>query len=268
MSVSKPLLIGGLVLLIGSAALTTALITSGPARAETPSATEIMEQSKQANQAQTQVSEISMLLIDKKGKEQTRAIQIWSVRTEGEAKSLTRFTKPNKVKGTGFLVHGEGEDAKRWLYMPKSKKTRMIPEGDKDKSFMGTDFTYYDLSPHDIDGSVYDPVVEENVGDVACYKVVGRSKNLDESMYGKVVQWVRQDNFVPIKVDFYDKSGDLLKQSEVLDLQNIGGNWTPMKMQMHNVQINHKTLMTIEEVEFDTEIPDRYFEKSYLERGK
>ena len=61
MSVSKPILIGSLLLLIGSAVLAIALISSGPARAETLSAAEIMERSKQANQAQTQMSEISML---------------------------------------------------------------------------------------------------------------------------------------------------------------------------------------------------------------
>jgi outer membrane lipoprotein-sorting protein len=268
MPVRKPALLAGMTIVLAAIVLIPALPDSRDARADGPDAREIMQRSKEANNAQSQVSEVSMLLIDRKDKQQERSIKMWSERGEGKAKSLTRFTKPKNVAGVGFLVHGEGEDAKRWLYMPRSKKTRMIPEGDKNKSFMGTDFTYYDLSPHDIDGSVYEPVEEEAVDGIACYKVTGHSKNLKDSLYGKVVQWVRKDNYVPIKVDFYDKSGDLLKQSRVTDLQQIQGNWTPMKMQMHNVQIDHKTLMTIDEVEFDVDIPSRYFEKSYLERGR
>jgi len=233
-----------------------------------PSGRQVLENSKAAKQSETQITAISMLLVDKKNKQQTRSIKIWAVQKENDNKTLTRFTKPHKVAGTGFLVLGEGDRAKRWLYLPNMKKTRMIAEGDKNKTFMGTDFTYYDLSPHDLGGSTYDPVVEETVGGTPCYKVTGHPKDLDTSLYGKVVQWVRKDNWVPIHMDFYDKSGQLLKKSRVIDLQDIDGNWTPMKMEMLNVQTRHKTVMTVNKVEYDTEIPDRYFTKSHLARGK
>jgi len=39
-----------------------------------------------------------------------------------------------------------------------------------------------------------------------------------------------------------------------------------MKVEMHNVQSNHKTVMT--KVEYDTDIPDRYFTKTHLEKGR
>lgn len=228
---------------------------------------EIMEKAKKANQSKTQVTEIHMLLIDKKATEQERAVKIWAVQAEVD-KSLTRFTAPKNVEGVGFLVISEKGEAKRWLYMPKSAKTRMIAEGDKNKSFMGTDFTYFDLSPHDIDNESFDAVKETAVGSLACYEVRGRSKTPETSLYGDVVKFVRKDNFVPIQVDFYDKSGKLLKRSKVLDLQKIKGNWTPMKMEMHNVQSDHKTIMTVTKVEFDTDLPDNIFTQTNLEKGR
>ena len=172
------------------------------------------------------------------------------------------------MAGVGFLVVSEGGKAKRWLYLPQSKKTRMIAEGDKDKPFMGTDFTYWDLSPHDLDNEAFDPVGEAVVDGHACYKVRGRSKTPEKSLYGDVVKFVRKDNYVPIRVDFYDKSGKLLKRSKVLDLKNIDGNWTPMKMAMHNVQTDHKTIMTVTKVEYDVEIPAKTFTKTNLEKGR
>jgi negative regulator of sigma E activity len=144
----------------------------------------------------------------------------------------------------------------------------MIPEGDKNKPFMGTDFTYYDLSPHDLDNEKFDPVGDATVDGKACYKVRGRSKTPATSLYGDVVKFVRKDNYVPIRVDFYDKSGKLLKQSNVLELKKIKENWTPMKMVMHNVQTNHKTIMTVTKVEYDVKIPERTFTKANLEKGR
>jgi outer membrane lipoprotein-sorting protein len=228
---------------------------------------EVLDRAKKTNQSKTQVSDIHMLLIDKKDTEQERAVRIWALQGELD-KSLTRFTAPKNVEGVGFLVLSEKGEAKRWLYMPKSAKTRMIAEGDKNKSFMGTDFTYYDLSPHDIDNEAFDPVKETTVDGKACYEVRGRSKTPETSLYGDVVKFVRKDNFVPIQVDFYDKSGKLMKRSKVLDLQNIKGNWTPMKMEMHNIQTEHKTVMTVQKVEFDVDIPDNVFTQTNLEKGR
>lgn len=238
-----------------------------PARAEM-TGREVMDKAKKANQSKTQVTDISMLLVDKKGKEQTRAVKIWAEQGDLD-KSLTRFTAPKSVEGVGFLAVSTGKgQANRWLYLPESKKTRQIAEGDKNGSFMGTDFTYYDLSPHDLDNEAFDPVTSDDLGGVPCYKVPGRSKTPETSLYGNVIKWVRKDNFVPIRVDFYDKTGKLLKRSAVVKLDNIKGNWTPMKMEMHNVQTEHKTVMTVEKVVYDIPIAPNTFEKSNLERGR
>ena len=228
---------------------------------------EVLDKAKKTNQSKTQVSDIHMLLIDKKDTEQERAVKIWALQGEVD-QSLTRFTAPKNVEGVGFLVLSEKGEAKRWLYMPKSAKTRMIAEGDKNKSFMGTDFTYYDLSPHDLENEAFDAVEETTVDGLKCYKVRGRSKTPETSLSGDVVKFVRKDNFVPIQVDFYDKSGKLMKRSKVLDLQNIKGNWTPMKMEMHNIQTEHKTVMTVQKVEFDVDIPGNVFTQTNLEKGR
>lgn len=244
--------------------LCLSMLTAQPGLAIT--GREVMENAKKSNSSDTQVSEVHLLLVDKKGKEQERAIKIWALQGKKD-KSLTRFTKPKSVAGVGFLVLAEGGDAQRWLYMPKSKKTRMIAEGDKDKPFMGTDFTYYDLSPHDIENEKFDAVVDGEAGGHPCYVVRGRSKTPEKSLYGDVVKYVRKDNWVPIRVEFFDKKKELLKVSRVLELKQIGGNWTPMKVEMQNVQSDHKTIMTITKVEYDTDIPDRYFTKTHLEKG-
>ena len=59
------------------------------------------------------------------------------------------FLSPADVKDTGFLTYDydeEGRDDDQWLYLPALKKTKRIASGDKSGSFMGSDFTYADMT--------------------------------------------------------------------------------------------------------------------------
>ena len=68
-------------------------------------------------------------------------------------------------------------------------------------------------------------------------------------------------------MEFYDEKGKFLKTSTVKELKKIDGYWTPVMSVMHNVQIDHKTIMKIEGVEYDVKIPDKIFSKTNLEKG-
>jgi hypothetical protein len=89
----------------------------------------------------------------------------------------------------------------------------------------------------------------------------------DNEIYSKVVQWIRKDIYLPVKIDFYDPDGQLLKTSTAEDLQKVDGYWTPMKSTMHNVQTDHKTVMMVDRVQYDKELPANLFSKTSLEKG-
>lgn len=244
---------------------TLALLSGGAAKALTGA--ELMKQVREKNNSKTQVTQISMKLVDKKGRSQDRKLRIWAEQIGETENTLTRFLEPKPVEGVGFLVVAkEGGQSDRYLYTPTQKKTRKVPEGDNQKSFQGTDFTYYDLSPHDVNSDNYDPLSEVTLDGKKCWVCTSRPKG-DNLMYSKVVQWVRQDIYVPVKMEFYDDKGDLLKVSSVTSLDKVDGYWTPLESVMHNVQIDHKTVMKVEKIQYDVELPDKIFSKSNLERG-
>lgn len=234
--------------------------------ADTMTGKRLMKLVREKNNSKSQISMVSMKLVDKKGRSQDRKLKIWAEQTGDVENTLTRFLAPKRVKGVGFLVVNKNSKSHRYLYTPSEKKTRKVPEGDNKKSFQGTDFTYYDLSPHDVESDTYEPLKEEKHEGHDCWVCTSNPTGKD-ALYSKVIQWVRKDIYVPIKMEFYDKKGKILKVSKVLELKKIDGYWTPVKSVMHNVQIDHKTVMKLDKVEYDRKLSGKIFSKTNLEKG-
>lgn len=237
-----------------------------PGQAEQMSGKKLMKMVREKNNSKSQVSGVLMKLVDKKGRSQDRALKIWAEQVGDTENTLTRFLAPKPVEGVGFLVVNKDGRTDRYLYSPAGKKIRKVPDGDNKKSFQGSDFTYYDLSPHDVESDTYEPLQTETYEGQACWVCTSHPQG-DDALYSKVKQWVRKDTYVPIYIEFYDPDGDLLKYSKVLKLERIDGYWTPVESVMHNVQTDHKTLMKIEKIEYDIDIPKQTFSKTNLERG-
>lgn len=239
-----------------------------PALAGPSTGAEVMTLVREKNNSKSQVSEISMQLVDRKGRTQDRKLMVFAEQVGQTENSMTRFLQPRRIRGISFLVANsdQGETSASYLYTPADKKVRRVPEGDKKKSFQGTDFTYYDLSPHDVHNEVYQPLESGEHGGHDCWLVTSVPKGADP-VYGKVKQWVRKDIYLPIKVEFYDPDLKLLKISSAEDIQQVDGYWTPMKTTMHNVQIDHKTVMKVDRVTYNQNLPAKLFSKSSLEKG-
>jgi len=86
-----------------------------------------------------------MVLIDQDGKEEIREILMFK-KDEGDDKitMLMRFLSPKSVEGVTLLSIENGD--KIYLYLPAYQKPRRIAGSSKQENFMGTDFSYEDLS--------------------------------------------------------------------------------------------------------------------------
>jgi len=243
------------------------VLGAGTSLAEPKTGKELMRLVREKNDSESQVSQISMQLIDKKGRTQDRQLMIFAEQVGKSENTLTRFIEPKRVKGIGFLVVNDGGKPLRYLYTPADKKTRRVPEGDNKKSFQGTDFTYYDLSPHDVESDNYEALRAEKYDGHDCWVCTSLPQGENE-IYSKVVQWIRKDIYLPVKMDFYDPDGKLLKTSIAEGLKQIDGYWTPTKTTMHNVQIDHKTVMKVDKVQYNKKLPENLFSKTSLEKGQ
>ena len=101
----------------------------------------IMEKVDARDDGDNQVSEMEMVLIDKRGKERLRKIQTFSKDKGEDTHRLMFFLHPADVKDTAFLTFDyddPNKDDDQWLYLPALKKTKRIASTDKSGSFMGS----------------------------------------------------------------------------------------------------------------------------------
>ncbi len=200
---------------------------------------------------------LAMELIDAKGNTKTRELTILQ---KGSDKKLIRFLSPADVRGVGLLVL---EDDVMYLYMPAFAKIRRIASHVKNENFMGTDFTYDDMAQSDY-VEKYTPTIEDETDQHYVLKLAPKPDS--EIDYSHLVMWVNRKTMLPDKVEFYDSSANLLKILTQTNVQRIEGYLTPTHLEMEDVQENHKTVMELDNVVHDQELPDKRFTQRYLKR--
>lgn len=222
------------------------------------------------NQADDSKAEMVMTLINKSGDQRVRKILAYGKNYGNDVtKSLIIFQYPADVKGTSFLVWGEsgkkGED-QQWLYLPAMQRVRPVSTAGRGESFLGTEFSYYDMGSRSLDDDLYSLLKEEKVGTEKCYVIEAKPKVM--KYYSKVIFWIRKDNYIPLKMDFYDKKGGYLKQATMSKIENIQGINTPRRIEMANAQTGNKTVIEFNNIKYNTGLSDSIFTERYMTRGK
>lgn len=209
---------------------------------------------------------IRMTLVNRDGKTRQQEVTIRRKEYGEDTRLLIRFTGPASLEGTGFLVwNHKGGDDDQWLYLPATRRVRRIASGIKHGSFMGTDFTHDDLREREVDEDEHRLLRSESWAGVDCYVVESVPKNAEETLYSKVLHWVRRDNFLPSRAEFYDRKGKHLKTLVASDIVEVDGIWIAREVTVENVQAGHKTLWTLSNIRFNTGLDDRIFTQRSLE---
>ncbi len=216
-----------------------------------------------------------MTLIDKKGFERVRTGKsINKLQKDGiDYMRLYRFFSPEDIHGTGLLtVEHSNRDDDMWIYLPALKKARRIVASNKRDSFVGSDFSYVDIVSSRVDDFVHYLKGQENIDGIDCFvieSIVKDEKAKRDTGYSKKISWIRKDNFVEIKIDYYDEGGEFFKTQVISDIylaDTVKGRWIAMKREIKNQKTGHKTIITFEKMEIDKGIRDDIFTVRTLER--
>lgn len=217
----------------------------------------------------------TLTIIDAKGRERVRkTAQVSKLYDGGDTeKRLVRFLEPADVKGTGLLaIDYQNQDDDMWLYMPALRKTRRIVSSEKSKSFMGSEFSYADMTPPNMVDFTYKKLADENVNGEPCYVIESIPVDddvADENGFSKRIMYVSKNDFVIRKSVYYDLDDELWKELTVGEVKLVDEQhklYRPMQMTMENKQNDRKSIMTVEQINVSNSVKDDYFTTRYLER--
>lgn len=181
-------------------------------------------------------------------------------------KSIVRFLSPPDLNGAGFLQiqHQDREDD-RYLFLPALKRSRRISGNLRANAFMGTDFSFADLDRRDIRDSQATLLPGEKIGSLACY-VLDLFPQRSDAQYSQIQLWVRKDNFLMLRTKMYDKARVHLKTFEAREIRRVSRRWYISKSLMTNHRNNHSTLLELQSIVTNAQVPDEEFSVRALER--
>ncbi|HYE88388.1 MAG TPA: outer membrane lipoprotein-sorting protein [Vicinamibacterales bacterium] len=253
------------------------LVLAATASAQSVPARDIMSRNFTVQRVPDSTSDAEIVLTNRVGQERRRKIvSTTKLKTNGiDNRRMTRFLSPPDVRDTAVLTveNSEGDDD-IWIYLPALKKVRRLVASNKKDSFAGTDFTYGDVIGYRIDDWEHTVTGEETIDGAANYVVDSTPKTpavRDATGYSKRRSWIRKDNFVQTKGEFWDRAGQLLKAVRFTDIRLVDSarqRWQPMKLEAINAQTGHRTVITLENFKANQGVKDEFFSARYLEEGR
>lgn len=196
------------------------------------------------------------------GKRNSRSITSRSY-VVGSQKSFTEYLSPPREQGTKMLKLEE----QLWIYSPSTDRTIQISGHMLRQSVMGSDLSYEDMMEDRKLTEIYNSKItgQEQIGQRKTW-VLELTAKTDDIAYATRKLWVDTERYIPLKEELYAKSGKLLKQSVMSDVERVGERWFPKTIFYKDMlkQGSEGTEFQITKIQFDTEIPEHLFTKAAL----
>jgi hypothetical protein len=208
---------------------------------------------------------LRMILAGSDGKGQERSMEVMARRQHGLLQSLVRFSTPEDIAGTAFLLlEHEGGASEQYLYLPGLRRTRRVVGSERDSSFMSSDFTYADMQPVDQKFAHNVRKPDENIGNDAAYVIEATIDAKAGVQYGKIVTWVRKSDYIALRTRFFDKQGKLVKTLYARKVKPLEGKPVVVEALMKS-ENGHSTELVIDSMERKDDLGDAQFTPAALE---
>jgi outer membrane lipoprotein-sorting protein len=181
-------------------------------------------------------------------------------RVKDAKKSLVIYRYPSASRGRVLLMV---EDI-MWIYIPGAGRPIMISP---QQQIMG------DVSNADVARVVYnldyraESVEFDSLNSAKVFKLFLTAKT-NGAAYQSIILWLEEENYNPIKAEFFALSGRLLKTVYYKDYKLILGKKRPTVLEVHDaIKKSEKTIMEYSNMQMN-DTPDIWFQKTFMERVK
>ena len=211
---------------------------------------------------------LTMVLRDRQGRESIRQMRFKVLEVPGDGdKSLFVFDQPRDVQGTALLTHAHADTQDdQWLYLPALERVKRISASTRSGSFMGSEFSYEDMSAPEVEEYTYRYLRDEPCGELTC--TVTEQFPLDEkSGYSRKVIWQDTGDLRTWKMELYDRRNSHLKTLTFADYElYLDRFWRAGEQTMVNHLTGASTVLHWTDFAFGTGLEDGEFTQTALRR--
>ncbi len=261
---------------VGAGALVAALactgaLAQGPPVDGADAGRELMRRVQEMAAAQDEIVELTMSLVDSAGATRQRATTVYLKRREnGRMARVTRFHTPPEMAGAGVLaLENADRDDDWWIYLPAYHTTRRIAAANRGDTYMGTDFSYEDLTDLRLDEYEFSLSGRADVEGTDCQVLEARpiaSGLQAQSLYSRRVYYVDPERLICPRAEFYGRDGRPLKEARNSQPVTVGERWRWDRTELRNLRTGHATVIVVKARRWDEPIPERIFTERALRR--
>jgi hypothetical protein len=191
----------------------------------------------------------------------------WGGREDIFYKSVVRYIEPTDYFGNAILTWNYKDNQRLfWTlhFRRKPVKARRTLTPDLRRPPAEADFNlpeYYDINLGEEKHALLRSEMHEGT---QCFVVESIPINTN-LQYGKRIIWIDQENFIPLKIEYYDRGG-LPWKTLTITWQKKYDLWFWKKAEATNLQEDIKTYITIDDLRVNLGLPDRDFTRNSLDR--
>jgi len=201
------------------------------------------------------------LIIDNGRRVRTLSMESWM---EGVTKSYSYYKAPARERGTKMLKR----DRKLWMYTPHTDRKILIAGHLLRQSMMGSDLSYEDMMEDEKISEAYTGTIDgmEEMEGVKTLVMTLKAKRKTKT-YQTLKIWVDPAKNIVLKEEAFAKSGKLLKLIRFKEYRMVGNRLFPKKMIFRDMlKENTRTTYMFDKIQFDVDIPAKYFSQRMLKR--
>ncbi len=213
--------------------------------------------------------DLRMTLRSARGNATERALRIRQLEMPDDGdRVLVVFDTPANIRGTALLSHGRlaGQDD-QWLFLPALNRVKKIASRNKTGPFLGSEFSFEDLSPPVLEKFSYRYVEDAVLEGVPCH-VVDRFPLDEHSGYARQRVWLDVAHLTIRRIEFTNRREAVVKVLTVSDyVEYLDRYFRPGRMFMENLRSRKSTELTWRNYRFGVGFgADRDFSMNSLRR--
>ncbi|MEO0582302.1 MAG: outer membrane lipoprotein-sorting protein [Bacteroidota bacterium] len=190
------------------------------------------------------------------------SMKAWS---KGEDYSLILITGPARDKGSTTLKR----EKEMWNWVPRIERTIKLPPSMMSQSWMGSDFTNDDLVREVslVTDYTHKMLGTEELEGRTCWKIQLIPKEDAAVVWGRVVMYIDQKDYLQLKTEFYDEEDFMVSMMKASQVEQMGGRPVAKKMELINQEEEgHKTVLEYQSLAFDIPIKEDFFSVQNMKR--
>ena len=207
------------------------------------------------------IKSINTMILTNKD-DRIKTLKLISISKGDSKKQMIWFLKPKKDKGIAFLkIEHEEKDDFMTMWLPGFSRFKRIKSSQKSDSFMGSDLSFEDLTNRTI--SDYNYKIIENNGNEYTLESLPKGIDSEYSRHITKIKEIEENIYIVTEEKSYDLNNELLK-TKMFNFVKMNNYYIMDRLDVINIQKNHSTLLTVNEISLNNNFEDSKFSQRSL----